>query len=417
MSSSTIRFTPEFIKACETLWRDGFDKGVNGEDEHPDFKSFFIDTCPKVREEPSFEEMEKLPFNPTKCEARVEKHGFAIQCTRSPFGTGCLCKTHQNMFDKLPDGKDIPYGRFNKPRPDVTLDKGNPISWGPKKTRNKSTNNQKPSQSKLKVGEMRDYLSSRIPSEDFRNLKKKELTKLYLDVKEKENTSSDEENTPKSTTTEKVEEQSTEQPEEQSTEQPEEQSTEQPVENTPEEQSTEQPVENTPEEQSEKQSTEQPEENHIGEQPEENHIGEQPEEQPEEKHQDDATGTGLSLEPVKPIQLTTVSEYKALFKELSIDSSGMRGIRAYKQAYDNYLKEKEEAEKTLDMSDVEDDDLQEDKHSYDETDFEGVSYLEDEDSGKIYNMRHQYVGKWNSDFDGINWVSDEFKDAHESARP
>ena len=28
-------------------------------------------------------------------------------------------------FDKLPEGKDIPYGRFNKPRPDVTLDKGN----------------------------------------------------------------------------------------------------------------------------------------------------------------------------------------------------------------------------------------------------------------------------------------------------
>ena len=373
MSSSTIRFTPEFIKACKTLWQDGFDKGVNGGDEHPDFKSFFIDTCPKVREEPSFEEMENLPFNPTKCEARVEKHGYAIQCTRSPFGNGCLCKTHQKMFDKLPDGKDIPYGRFNKPRPDVTLDKGNPISWGPKKTRNKSTNNQKPSQPKLKVGEMRDYLSSRIPSEDFRNLKKKELTKLYLDVKEKENSSSDEENTPKSTT-------------------------EQPVENTPEEQFTEQP-----EEQPEEKPEEKPEE--------------QPEEKPEEKPEDDATGTGLSLEPVKPIQLTTVSEYKALFKELSIDSSGMRGIRAYKQAYDNYLKEKEEAENTQDMSDVEDDDLQEDKHSYDETDFEGVSYLEDEDSGKIYNMKHQYVGKWNSDFDGINWVSDEFKDAHESARP
>ena len=382
MSSSTIRFTPEFIKACETLWQDGFDKGVNGEDEHPDFKSFFIDTCPKVREEPSFEEMENLPFNPTKCEARVEKHGYAIQCTRSPFGTGCLCKTHQKMFDKLPEGKDIPYGRFNKPRPDVTLDKGNPIAWGPKKPRNKSTNNLKPSQPKLKVGEMRDYLSSRIPSEDFRNLKKKELTQLYLNVKEKENTSSDEENTPKSTT-------------------------EQPVENTPEEQSTEQPVEK-------------PDEQHVENTPEEQSTEQQeekPDEKPDEKPEDDATGTGLSLEPVKPIQLTTVSEYKALFKELSIDSSGMRGIRAYKQAYDNYLKEKEEAEKTQDMSDVEDDDLQEDKHSYDETDFEGVSYLEDEDSGKIYNMRHQYVGKWNSDFDGINWVSDEFKDAHDSARP
>ena len=100
-----------------------------------------------------------------------------------------------------------------------------------------------------------------------------------------------------------------------------------------------------------------------------------------------------------------------MFKELNIDTEGLKGIRAYKQAYDDYLKEKE-GEKTEPMSDEDDDELQEDKNTYDETDFEEVRYLEDEDSGKIYNLRHQHVGKWNSDFDNIVWVSEEFKIAH-----
>ena len=66
------------------------------------------------------------------------------------------------------------------------------------------------------------------------------------------------------------------------------------------------------------------------------------------------------------------------------------------------------------MSDEEDDELQEDMNSYEETTFEGVSYLEDEETGKIYNLKHQHVGKWNSDVDDIIWVSDEFKTHHEN---
>ena len=363
--SSTIRFTPDFIKACESLWRDGFTKGVNGEDEFPDFKTFFKDTNTKVKEEPSYEEMEKLPFNPSKCEARVEKHGYAIQCTRNPFEGGCLCKTHQNMFDKLPEGKDIPYGRFNQPRPDITLDKGNPISWGPKKSRKKdSSKNENP---KLKVGEMRDYLSSRIPVEDFRGLKKKELTEIYLKVKEKENLSptSDTTSEDSPTTTQTEVQETSEQPEVHQ-------------ENNNEISQMES-VEN------------------------ENEISQK---------EDDGKGTGLSLVPETP---KTVSDFKSLFKELNINTEGLKGIRAYKQAYDDYLREKEE-EKTEPLSD-DDDELQEDTHTYDETDFEGVSYLEDEDSGKIYNLRHQHVGKWNADFDNIIWVSEEFKTAHETSRP
>ena len=369
--TSTIRFTPDFIKSCEELWRDGFTKGVNGDDDFPDFKSFFSKAT--IKEEISYEQMQSLPFNPSKCEARVEKHGYAIQCTRSPFEDGCLCKTHQNMFikfseEEINEGKDIPYGRFNKPRPDKTLDKGNPIKWGPKQRRNKS---QKDTNTvpKLKVGEMRDYLSSRVPNTLFKDLKKRELTELYLKEKEKENSS------PKSTVSDSS--QISEIQQETTTPDTSE-------DNTPEEQ---QPEEQTSEEQ-------------------------QPEEQSTQK--DDGAGVGLHLEISQP---QTISEYKTLFKELGIDTKNIKGKRQYKQAYEDYLKEQQEGEddeKTQPMSDEEDDELQEDMNSYEETTFEGVSYLEDEETGKIYNLKHQHVGKWNSDVDDIIWVSDEFKTHHEN---
>ena len=397
--SSTIRFTPEFIKACESLWRDGFDKGVNGEDNFPDFKSFFVDTNSKIKfkEEPSYEELEKLPFNPSKCEARVEKFGFAIQCTRSPFQGGCLCKTHQNMLNKLPEGKDIRYGRFNQPRPDVTLDKGEPIKWGPKKVRSK--NKPQKNQPKLKVGEMRDYLSSRIPNTVFKDMKKKELTVLYLKELEKDNSSSDEEgkitqsesptNSPKS---EKHDENniydSSQEENSEDSEQPED--SEKP----------EQP------EQSEEQS-EQPEDSEKPEQPEKS------EEQSEEP-EDDGKGTGLKLEPVKP---KTIKEFKKLFDTLGIDYSKLNGRGAYNQAYDDYLKEQEE-EKTEPMSDEEDDDdLQEDTHTYDNASWEGVDYLEDEETGYIFNLKHEKVAKWNENGDDFIWLSEEARIHHENSRP
>lgn len=355
--ASTITFTPEFLDACRNLWRDGFNKSAGGDDDYPDFPSFFsnVQTLPtkSKKEEPSYEELEKLPFNRGKCEARVEKYGYAIQCTRNPKG-GCLCGLHQNMLDDLPEGAtDLRYGRFNQPRPEKDFYKGEIIKWDgatrkTKKTR--KTNDTSGAKPKLKVGEMRDYLTSRIPVDDFRGLKKPELTELYLKVKEKENsTSSEEENTPSTGSpknTEKI-----------------------------------------------------------------------PESTPENKSEDDGEGAGLHLIPDTP---KTVSDYKHLFKELSIDCEGIKGLRAYKQAYQDFLREKEEKEeKTQPMSDEEDDDideLKEDNHSYEETNFEGVSYLEDEDSGKIYNLRHQHVGRWNEDVDDIIWVSDEFRENHENAR-
>jgi hypothetical protein len=73
-------------------------------------------------------------------------------------------------------------------------------------------------------------------------------------------------------------------------------------------------------------------------------------------------------------------------------------------------------EKTLTFT-TKDDDLKEDTSSFDETDFEGVSYLEDESTGKIYNMKYENVGKWNEDVDDIIWQSENFKSTHETSRP
>ena len=373
MPSTTIHFTPEFINACQRLWLDGRDNSSDFQDgQYPDFKTFFSDIkLSKNTEKSSLHELESLPFNTEKCEARIEKHGFAIQCSRNPFNGGCLCKTHQNTFDKLPEGKDIPYGRYNKERPDFTLDKGNPIKWGEKKARGKSTT--KEETSKPKMGEMRDFLSSRVPTEDFRHLKKKELFDLYTSVKNKEisspSTSSD--CSPKS-------------------------------------------AQPTPPENLQQNSPVSPHENALNDSQIDTHqeVEDDTQIDTHQEVEDDGAGTGLHLSPRPP---KTVSEYKTLFDELGIDYSSIRGLRAFKLAHQDYIKSKEEEEQTQPMSD-DDDELHEDKSSYQEMDFEGVSYLEEEDSGKIYNLRHQHVGQWNEDVDDIIWASDEFKQTHETSR-
>ena len=104
-----------------------------------------------------------------------------------------------------------------------------------------------------------------------------------------------------------------------------------------------------------------------------------------------------------------------MFDKLGLDYSTLKGRRAYSQAYDDYLKEQEN-EKTQPMSsdDEDDDELQEDTNSYDEISFEEVDYLEDEETGKIYNLKHQCVGKWNDDSDDIIWASEDFKLEHEN---
>ena len=94
----------------------------------------------------------------------------------------------------------------------------------------------------------------------------------------------------------------------------------------------------------------------------------------------------------------SVREFKELFDKINIDHSGLKGRRAFKAKYDEFLY------KNMDVFDFED------------ILFDAVHYLEDELTGKIYNTDHDHVGSWNEDCDDIIWINDEFREQHEALR-
>ena len=66
--------------------------------------------------------------------------------------------------------------------------------------------------------------------------------------------------------------------------------------------------------------------------------------------------------------------------------------------------------------DDEEEEPQLDEKNFTEIDFEGVDYLEDEDSGEIYSTSHELVGKWTEDCDDIIWSNESFRLSHESIK-
>jgi hypothetical protein len=56
------------------------------------------------------------------------------------------------------------------------------------------------------------------------------------------------------------------------------------------------------------------------------------------------------------------------------------------------------------------------EENFDDIEFEGVTYSEDNRFSKIYNKDHKLVGKWNDDCDDIIWLDDECKVEHESSK-
>ena len=44
-------------------------------------------------------------------------------------------------------------------------------------------------------------------------------------------------------------------------------------------------------------------------------------------------------------------------------------------------------------------------------------YLEDEDSGKVYNQEGDHVADWNDDVDDLIWTKEKYKIKHELNRP
>lgn len=63
----------------------------------------------------------------------------------------------------------------------------------------------------------------------------------------------------------------------------------------------------------------------------------------------------------------------------------------------------------------ESDDNSSDEKEYDEIEFEGIRYLQ-EDTGEIYNLNYQQIGKWNDSGDDIIWLSNVFRENHESSK-
>jgi len=369
--------TPAMKQWREAIWKDGYAKGVDGRDEFPNYDDLWVEV--KDSEE-SPERLASLPFNPSKCDARLYKEGWGVQCSRVPLDGGCLCMMHQKKLDVLDTGLDLPHGRFSGERPLLNPKTGKAHGWAD--LRKSKVKKNKPS--KMKVDDLREYLSTKIPNENYKGMLKAELQELYDLEKAKESTDS---STPflsqesEDDIGDMVEEQSVESSE--SAPEPEPESAPEP-EPEPESETAPEDFEPEPE----------------------------PEIEASEPLSVATSSTSVTSTDAGNQYPATLTEYKELFDKLNIDHSELKGKRAFKSKYDEYIEEKKT--ETEEMS--EDDDLIEDKSSFDEFQFEGIDYLEDNDSGKIYNTKHTFVGAWNADCDDIIWESDEFRDQHETSR-
>ena len=101
MAKLTQKIVNEWLEAA---WRDGFTKGVDGDDTLPDFSSF----DPRGKEggggksDSSPEELSKLPFDECRCSARVFRSGYGIQCSRKSHAEGKgMCLTHLKKHETI----------------------------------------------------------------------------------------------------------------------------------------------------------------------------------------------------------------------------------------------------------------------------------------------------------------------------
>ena len=168
----------------EAAWQDGKAKGEAGSDDKPDFKALDPRGSSGPTEKADPAEAAARPFDAVKCSARLWNHGHGSQCSRYHLEDSetRLCKMHHEMFLKLPEGKDIACGRYNQARPTHSLDKGDALAW----VDTKAAREPSKKAPKLKVGELRDYLATRIPTETLKGLNKAELQVMYDKLKSEE---------------------------------------------------------------------------------------------------------------------------------------------------------------------------------------------------------------------------------------
>jgi hypothetical protein len=395
--SGTVKLTQKMLDTwLETAWRDGFRKGVDGEDSLPDFMAL-DPRGPEDGKKLSAKEAESTEFDTCKCAARMFREGCGVQCTRRPFEGGLLCKTHQKKLDGQGSQYDLPFGWFNKERPTHHLDEkdhGKSIAWNDLKKSKSST------KKRATAKEMREQLTEMGISID--GLKYKALTLKYNEVMDAKDTSDSESNTSDTVSETPTQPQSTHTVHEQAQGEEQVQQQEQ--------------VQEEDKVHDEEFKIEESVEIIVNENGTETEIHRQelvPVDKDEESP-DPAAGTGLVKSESPPVPSTT-SDFRKLFQELGISTEGLRGKKDFKDKYDEYQKGKDidDGEETEDMSD---DELGLDTSSFVEVDYEGVEYLEDEETSNIYNVSHQLIGKWNEDGDEIIWSSDSFRVAHDTMK-
>jgi len=448
----------------EAVWRDGFQKGVDGRgtglgvpDDMPDFQDF----DPRIKDGSSVKVDHSVlaPFNPCKCAARTYKDGYPVQCSRAHQDGERFCKTHLDKYNTAQEmGLNLRFGHYDGERPTHWLDKtdGEKIGWyDTKKTNSRSPNNHSTKNKKMKVGELREFLSTRLPNEHIRGLKKNELLELY----EKEISSSSPES---DTDTEPLESPKNIQeavPESQEPEpemEPEKEQEREPEKNhdpTPESQEPEPEMEpektHDPTPESQEQEKEQPEihdeksieiENTNGSETEIERHQLTPVQEMETQiiHESpciDPIQLGKSLDKMRATEETIddTDPHEELIRELKSLKNSERKKRAKKsgateddmdavddaddssQALIDLIISLESPEKPTKPVDPEsDEELDEDKTNYEEITHEGVDYLEDEETGNIYNVEFKHVGKWNENNDDIIWEHDDYRRIHEA---
>jgi hypothetical protein len=391
--SGSVKLTQKMLDTwLEAAWRDGYTKGGSGEDSLPDFMAL-DPRGPGDGKKLDPSEAQSAEYNSCKCGARMFREGFGVQCSRKPFGDGTLCKTHQKVVDEQPSEFDLPFGWFNKERPTHHLDQkqhGKPIAWSDMKKKRSE------SKKRATAKEMREQLTEMGISID--GLKGKALTLKYNEVMDAKDS-----DTGSDTVSEKDESEG--------------------VTEIPSSLQGTHTVHEQEQVHDEEFKIVESVEIVVNSNGSETEIHRQelvPVDKVEENEESDDPAAGTGLAKIESSQLvpTTTAEFKKLFQELGITTEGLRGKGAYKQRYDQYLKEQEQqtdGDETEDMSD-EEDELEKDETNYVEVDFEGIEYLEDEDTSNIYNTSHVLVGKWNEDGDDIIWASDSAKADHDSKK-
>ena len=423
------KLTQEIVDTwLEAAWRNGLALDADGDHAVPDFAPFDPRVTDPNSAKSTPEELSKLQFNTCCCPARMFKgHGHPVQCSRKT--AGAFCKTHQKSADNAQkNGLNIRFGRFDEERPTHWLDKAldddsrEKISWFDTKKQTQK----KVGSKNVKVKDMKEYLTERLPNESLKGLKKPALEELYYKEKEAEKSESETESDEETVSPEVVQ-----------TLDDVITQVEVPVE-TPVEVPVETPVEeavmvakaarlarltSNPEVTPEVVPEVVPEvASEIQLVPGIETMEPEPEPEPDAETDSAPISTPLLSEESEEEMVdeqvvktpSTVAEYREFLKAAGVMTDGVKGARAFKQLYVNHMELC--ATQECDDDDDDDDELEEDTREFVEIDYDGVEYLEDEASGEIFSINHTLIGKWDAEPENIIWVNDSVRNNHETNR-